>query len=210
MNRQRSTGARRSASARADARASTSPASSASHKISASGRRRKPPLTISSLPRYAVSAQRVARWNSFGTSSSVVLRSSVSSRSYSPNSFAPINNSGRPTMLNHVSCNDREESCVTSTKMPAIATTSASSSIRRNSASRRRLAAGPRASVICCGVCRRLIPSPPGREPDSTASAWPRRVWVPALVCVSPLITPPASLPTITILMKDAPISNRC
>ena len=43
---------------------------------------------------------------------------------------------------------------------PAIAITSAASSIRRNSASRRRLAAGPRASVICCGVCRRRIPNP--------------------------------------------------
>ncbi len=199
MNRQRSTGETRSASVRAQARASTSPASSASHKTSASGRRRKPPSTTSSLPSHATSAQSVARWKSFGTSSSVVLRNNVSSRSYKPNSFAPSNNSGRPTRLNHVSANGRGESCVTSKKTPAIATTSAANSIRRNSASRRKLAAGPRASVICCAVPpRRLIPSPTKPRAPIDAEARPRRVCVPASLCVSPLIAPaqPPCLPS--------------
>ena len=88
MNRQRSIGLAHSAIPRAVARASSSSTASITQRNSAS-LRSSVPATTRRPASSATSVHKVASWNSFGASSSVVRRSSVSSRSYRPSSFAP-------------------------------------------------------------------------------------------------------------------------
>ena len=147
MNRHRSAGRARSARARAVARTSTSSRISTSHSNSAWRRLSRSPWITKPPASHATSAPSVATWKSLGASSSVVLCSSTSSRSYSPITLAPSSSVNSPQTLTHVSCSDFPETAANTTKAPTIATTSAASSARRNSDSRERFSSRPRSSA---------------------------------------------------------------
>ncbi len=159
MNRQRSAGATASARARATERYRISSTASEIHRIRAEWRPRLP-STIAPPASQATTVTSVASWNSFGASSSVVLRSSDSSRSYSPVSLAAPSRIGISISPAQVSWTSRGVSSSVTTKALSSASTSAIASPRRNSASRRIEAAGPRTSEMPGTSVRRLVPSP--------------------------------------------------
>jgi hypothetical protein len=204
MNRQRSVGASDNAATRANPRAAISPPANASHRNSASWRS-SAPRTSNPPVSQATSAHRVASWNRRGASSNVVLRSSVSSRSYRPASFAPTSRTGTAAAAAHVSCTERRDSITVSRNAATVATTSPTSNRRLNSASRLRLAAGPRSAPAPPMPSRPRLERPreadarpalpasdtPGSESDAAPQTTPASAPLP----VSTLIAPSASLP---------------
>jgi hypothetical protein len=120
------------------------------------------PCTINPPASQETRAHSVATWNSLGTSSSVVLRSSASSRSYSPKTFAPASRIGRAATLAHVSCSDLEDSAIVTRKAVRIAIVSATTSVLRKIESRSMPAEGP----LLCAISGllRSVPSGPTRR----------------------------------------------
>ncbi len=136
---------------RAVARASTSSRISTSHSSSASRRLSRTPWITKPPASHATRAPSVATWKSFGASSSVVLCSSTSSRSYSPITLAPSSSVNSPQTLTHVSCSDFPDTAASTTKAPTIATdvgrqqrTAEQRFARAGSRSRPRVSVGPR------------------------------------------------------------------